>query len=121
MKKCLVVDDVEVSRYTNQMFLEDMGYDVVEAHDSQSCMAALGGGGVNLILLDWHLKKENGLDLLKQIRGSSHGGTVPVIVISGVEGMDKAQEALSAGANSFMTKPTTREKLEAELKKVGAL
>lgn len=121
MKKCLVVDDVEVSRYTNQMFLEDMGFDMVEAEDKESCMKAVGVGGIDVIILDWHLKKEKGLELLSEIRASSNAASVPVIVISGVEGVEKAQEALAAGANAFITKPTTKEKLEAEFKKIGLL
>ncbi|MCB9987760.1 MAG: response regulator [Rhodospirillales bacterium] len=118
MKKCLVVDDVEVSRYTNQMFLEEMGFDVVEAYDRASCLNAISGD-INVIILDWHLKRESGLDLLEEIRHSTSGKNIPVIIISGVEGMEKADEAIKAGANSFMAKPTTKEKLETELKKLG--
>ncbi len=117
MAKCLVVDDVEVTRFTTKEILAELQVDSVMANDPGEALKVLKGGGIDVILLDWHLGKESGLDLLQTIR--SEYGSLPVIVFSGVEGEEKSKEAIDAGANSFLVKPTTKEKVEGALSKVG--
>jgi len=120
MATCLVVDDVTVSQFTARTFLEELGLDVKQAADGEGALETLDDGGVDVMLLDWHLKKKSGLELLEVIR-DKHGNGLKVIVFSGVEDDKKASEAVNAGANGYMTKPTTKEKLEYELKSVGIL
>lgn len=120
MPNCLIVDDVTVTRFAAQSFLEELGVDSTEAEDGDAALAALEAGGVDVVLLDWHLKKKSGLELLGAIR-EKYGKSLKVIVFSGVEGGDKANEAKAAGADGFISKPTTKEKLEAEFKNVGVL
>lgn len=118
MAKCLVVDDVEVTRFTSKELLNKLGLESVAAGETAEAVSILQQGSVDVILLDWHIGKESGIDLLKQIRGEM-GLTIPVIVFSGVEDQSKAGEALEAGANDFLSKPTTHEKLKDSMQKVG--
>lgn len=118
MKKCLVVDDVEVTRYTARVFLEELGFEVSDAFDENSALEALKENIPDVIILDWHLKKFSGLELMADIR-EKFSETVKIIMISGVEGEEKASEALSAGADAFIRKPTTKEKLETEILRLG--
>ncbi len=118
MKKCLIVDDVEVSRFAGRLFLEELGFEVIEAEDAKSAQALLSNS-LDVVLLDWHLRKESGLDFLRDLRKTYV--SLPVIMFSGVEGSENASEAHSAGANGFITKPTTKEKIESEFKKAGIL
>lgn len=120
-KTCLVVDDVEVSRYASQMVLEDMGFTVLEASDGEECLRIVQGHHLDVILMDWHLRKQSGLELIAQLRllpGASH---VPVIVFSGVESENAEANAKAAGANGFIRKPTSKEKLQSELTRLGLL
>lgn len=117
MTKCLIVDDVEVTRFTTKEILEKLGFDSIAANDSGTALDALKSGDIDFVVLDWHLGKESGLDLLQSIRESY--GRLPVIVFSGVESENKSSEAVAAGANAFLAKPTTREKLERCLKSIG--
>lgn len=118
MPKCLVVDDVEVTRFTAQEYLSELGIEVAVAKDGDQALDTLRRSQVDVVLLDWHLKKASGLDLLKNIR-KEFPRSLPVIVFSGVEGQAKANEAINAGANSFLEKPTTKEKLAVCLKGLG--
>ncbi len=120
MTTCLVVDDVTVTRFAARTFLEEVGVDVVEAEDGEEALAALAGGGVDVILLDWHLKKKSGIELLDIIR-EKYGDNVKVVMFSGVESADKVNEAKAAGAIGFISKPTTQEKIEAEFKAIGII
>jgi len=120
MATCLVIDDVTVTRFAVRSFLEDLGVAVRESEDGDDALNTIEQGGVDVILLDWHLKKKSGIELLQVIR-AKYGDGLKVVVFSGVEGEDKVDEALSAGANGFITKPTTKDKVEKELKSVGIL
>ena len=120
MKKCLIVDDVAVSLYTARLFIEELGLNVETVSDSKSAIAAVETYDPDIILMDWHLKKESGIDLVKKIK-SKYSPNVKIVMFSGVESEDKKGEAKSAGADGFIEKPTTKEKLDVELRRVGIL
>lgn len=120
-KTCLVVDDVEVSRYASQMVLEDLGFEVLEAADGEECLAAVQEHYPDVILMDWHLRKASGLELIAKLRQLPGAGQIPVIVFSGVETENAEASAKAAGANGFIRKPTSKDKLEGELKRLGLI
>ena len=112
MKNALIIDDVEVSRYALSTVLEEIGFTCVEASDKDSAEQALNNP-VNVIFLDWHLKKDSGLKLIKDLK--AFAPSTPVIVISGVEGKEKAQKALQHGADAFVEKPANADTIQAAL------
>lgn len=111
MYKCLIVDDVEVTRFTTKKFLSDLNVEILTAADPNEAEEILKQNTIDIIFMDWHLGKESGIDLMKKIK-DQYGAQQKVIIISGVEGSERAQEALSAGANGFLEKPTTKDKLK---------
>lgn len=119
MKTCLIVDDVEVTRFTGNLCVEELGVVSVEARDREEALKKFQSHNVDVVLMDWHLKKESGIGLMKEIQALKSG--VPVIMFSAVEGADKASEAIKAGASGFITKPTTKEKIEKEFRAVGII
>lgn len=110
MKKCLVIDDVEVTLFTTKRIMTELGVDLVMGNTIEEGLDALRNDTIDVVLLDWHLRRQSGLVLLQKIR-EEFGNKIPVIMFSGVEGADKRTEALQAGANAFLEKPTTKEKL----------
>jgi CheY-like chemotaxis protein len=118
MKKCLIVDDVEVTRFTTEQILVPLGVEALTVSTPEEALAKLEQVSVDAVLLDWHLRKNSGLDLISKIKEL---GRAKIVVFSGVEGQEKRNEALQSGADAFLEKPTTKEKLEACLKGVGIL
>lgn len=119
MKKCLVVDDVEVTRYTSEQFIAGLGLSTVAVSNSDEALQVLANSGFDVVLLDWHLRKDSGLDLISKIKSSAP--SAKVVVFSGVEGSEKKSEAMQAGAHGFIEKPTTKAKLESCFKELGVL
>lgn len=119
MKKCLVVDDVEVTRYTSEQFISALGLTAVAASNSDEALQALAKSGFDVVLLDWHLRKDSGLDLISKIKSSAP--SAKVVVFSGVEGAEKRGEAMQSGAHAFIEKPTTKAKLETCFKELGII
>lgn len=109
MTKCLIVDDVEVTRFSSKTFLANAGVDVVAVGTIQDAENALSASRFDCIFVDWHLGKDSGLTFIQNLR--KQGDKTPIAVISGVEQQEKASEALKAGANKFITKPTTKDNL----------
>lgn len=118
MTKCLIVDDVEVTRFTTKNILEGIGVEPVVTKTAEEAKQALRSGNFDVILLDWHLGKESGLDLIKEVR-EKYGSSFPIVVFSGVEKDAQSSEALKAGASKFLEKPTTQDKLERCFRDLG--
>ena len=118
-KRCLIVDDVVVSRFTSRAFAEELGYEVVEAESGETCLQELDKDRFSVVLLDWHLRRESGLDLIKSIRKSALNASVPIVLCTGVEQNETGKTAAiaqEAGANGFVMKPLSLESLRATLK-----
>lgn len=118
MPKCLVIDDVEVTHFTVNEYLSEMGMDVTAANDIPQALSALRNSSYDVVLLDWHIGTSSGIDLLQKMRSEMNIKT-PVIVFSGVENQGNAGTAVNAGANAFLEKPTTKEKLKSCMKNIG--
>jgi CheY-like chemotaxis protein len=59
----------------------------------------------NLILLDRRLPDMLGDDVLRQLKATTATATIPVVMLSGDSGADRAAETLRLGAADFLSKP----------------
>src|SRR3982750_1275004 len=94
----LVVDDEADIRDLVAGVLEDEGYAVRSAADSNAALEAIDDRRPSLVLLDVWLQgsKLDGLQLLEQIKGRDP--TLPVLMISGHGNADTAVAAICQGA-----------------------
>jgi CheY-like chemotaxis protein len=120
-KKCLIVDDVEVSRYVISELMEEFGFACKTAADMKEAMATLDQERFDVILLDWHLRKVSGLEMVPSIRSHVNGGSVPVIVCTGVETDKELADIEQSGVQALVKKPTSRENLQQELTRLHLL
>jgi DNA-binding response OmpR family regulator len=81
----LVVDDDRSRRLLCRVNLELDGFDVSEAATLAEARAALLSEPVSAVLLDVHIGKESGLDLLDELK--SAGRHVPVVLLTGESGL----------------------------------
>ncbi|MCF0040144.1 response regulator [Dyadobacter fanqingshengii] len=63
----------------------------------------------SLILMDMNMPKMNGLETITAIRADATLSTVPVVMISTSSNSSLIEMAYEAGADSFITKPSTFE------------
>lgn len=59
----------------------------------------------HLILLDLHLPKINGLEVLKEIKTAAELQTIPVVILTTSEAEQDVKGAYEAHANSYLVKP----------------
>jgi two-component system chemotaxis response regulator CheY len=76
---------------------------------------------IGLILSDWNMPVQTGLELLKQVRSDQNFKALPFILITAEGEIDQVKQALELGVSAFIRKPfapaTFQEKLEQVWKK----
>jgi two-component system nitrogen regulation response regulator NtrX len=107
----LVVDDEADIRELVSGVLEDEGYAVRTAADSNSALEAVEDRRPSMVLLDVWLQgsRLDGLQLLQEIK--RRDTTIPVLMISGHGNLDTAVAAVREGAVDFIEKPFEAERL----------
>lgn len=107
----LVVDDEADIRDLVSGVLEDEGYTVRTAADSNGTLEAIEERRPSMVLLDVWLRgsRLDGLQLLQEIK--RRDSTLPVLMISGHGNLDTAVAAVREGAIDFIEKPFQAERL----------
>jgi two-component system chemotaxis sensor kinase CheA len=91
--------------------------EITATDDGREALAILEAGdkAIDVVLLDLHMPKMEGRDVLAAIRQQSKYNNIPVIIIS-VDGLDE-DELLKLGADDFVLKPFDIDKFAAVLAK----
>ena len=111
-KHILIVDDEEGIRESFKLILGDF-YALSFAQNAADALDKIERTPLpHLILLDIKMPKMNGLELLKQLK--TKNPSLPVIIVTGYQSVETAQEALKNGASDYIPKPfDSKEILEA--------
>jgi two-component system nitrogen regulation response regulator NtrX len=111
MAEILIVDDEADIRDLIGGILEDEGYNVRFASNSDTALEAFRGRRPDLVVLDVWLQgsKLDGLEILSTIKGIDE--TIPVVLISGHGTVETAVSALKRGAFDYIEKPFKSERL----------
>jgi two-component system, NtrC family, nitrogen regulation response regulator NtrX len=115
-RRILVVDDEPGIRQSLGGVLEDEGYAVESAESGESCLAALPGGGFELVLLDIWLPGIDGMDTLARIQEMPFTDRPVVVMISGHGSIEAAVKATKLGAFDFLEKPLSIQKVSVVVK-----
>ena len=117
----LVVDDDALVRTIARAVLQRAGMTVTEATDGREALDRLGSGEpVSLVLLDLEMPRMNGMETLRSIRDSPSFAAVRVLMLSASDEETERQAALDAGANGFIRKPISPDRLLASVRQVLA-
>jgi diguanylate cyclase (GGDEF)-like protein len=102
----LVADDDKVTRMGLRQAMEQDGYQVVEAIDGEDCLTLFSRMRPDVVLLDAIMPVLDGFVCCQQIQDLCEGGTqTPVLMITGLEDQESVDQAFSAGAVDYITKP----------------
>lgn len=112
----LVVEDERRVRSFLERGLSEEGFTVVGCGAARDAEEAVASGGVELVLLDWMLPGESGLDLLRRWR--ARGDVTPVIMLTARDALEDRVAALDAGADDYVVKPFAFEEILARIRAV---
>lgn len=110
--KILIVDDSSTMRKIVLRTLRQAGYEsaeVLEAGDGVEGLSVLDGGSVDLIFSDVNMPNMNGLDFVSKVR--ERCASTPIVMVTTEGGEGAIEDAMKRGANGYVVKPFTPEKL----------
>jgi DNA-binding response OmpR family regulator len=107
MPRVLVAEDEHSISMLVTYILRQQGYEVHLAENGQQAMDALNANTYDLLIADIKMPIMDGLQLIKRAKHAFR--TLPVIVISAH--LQDAAEATHSGADAYVLKPFTRDKL----------
>ncbi|CAE6701080.1 ATP-binding protein [Nitrospira defluvii] len=102
-RRLLVVDDDPDICDLLRDRLESEGFQVETAADGETALRLLADTPVDGVLLDIALPEMDGFDVLRQLRPNRP--TLPVVMMTAVEALDRAMAAVEAGAQGYLLKP----------------
>jgi DNA-binding NtrC family response regulator len=107
--KILIVDDEPFNLDLLQQELTDLGYAIERADDGAQALLQVDKADPELVLLDYRMPDMNGIEVLQAIRKGKPN--LPVVIITAHGSIERAVEAIKAGADDFITKPFDPEHL----------
>jgi CheY-like chemotaxis protein len=123
MTKILLVEDNEMNRDMLSRRLERKGYAIAIAVDGQQAVE-MATDQPALILMDMSLPVFDGWEATRRIKANDATRSIPIIALTAHAMQGDEQKAREAGCDDFDTKPVELprllEKIEAQLKRVGA-
>ncbi len=99
----LSIEDEAEIRLNICTYLEDSGYEMLQAEDGESGLRMFRRHQPDAVLCDLRMPGIDGLEVLSAIRQASP--ETPVIIVSGMGTLEYAIQALKFGAWDFVTKP----------------
>jgi len=109
----LVVDDDQIFREATCLLIEEEGHFATSASNGDVALERIKEDKFDAVLLDLHLGRQNGLQLLPQLLKLRPN--VPVVMFSAQGTVKTAVQALHHGAVDFLEKPFTRDQFHAVL------
>jgi two-component system chemotaxis response regulator CheY len=108
-KKILIVDDSAISRRIMRRMIESAGHEVIEAEEGPDGLEKYFLEKPDMVFLDLTMKDMYGLDVLGKLRELDPNARV---VIASADIQDMTRDLVTeAGADAFINKPLTQEKV----------
>ena len=116
--KILVVDDEPTIREMIGFALSRAGFSYAEAADAVEAEAEILRDLPDLILLDWMLPGQTGIDFTKLLRSRPSTRSIPVIMLTARGEEEDKVRGLKFGADDYVTKPFAPKELIARIEAV---
>ena len=111
MPKILIVDDDEIMRGILTKVLGQIGHEIIEAVDGDSCIELARKTKPDLIILDMSMPTMTGFDTAPILRTHPATKKVPILALTADTSTESIEAAHEAGCNHYMAKPFQSDKL----------
>ena len=109
----VIEDEMRIADFVVRGLSEE-GYNVEHAADGRAAWSRLQTNSWDLVLLDWWLPGEDGLQVLKRLRQKDR--TTPVLFLTARDAVSERVTGLDSGADDYLTKPFAFEELLARVR-----
>ncbi len=112
----LAVDDEPANLALLRKLLLHQGYDVVEALDGHSAIAAVADHSPDLVCLDVMMPDLDGIEVCQRLRHQPAYAGLPILLLTALNRTEDKTRGLEAGANDFLSKPFDESELSARVR-----
>jgi two-component system, OmpR family, phosphate regulon response regulator PhoB len=118
MSRVLVVEDESAIAELISINLRHAGYEVTLAASAEQAQAAVDAVLPELVLLDWMLPGQSGVNLARAWRGAARTRELPIIMLTARADESDKIAGLDAGADDYLPKPFSTGELLARIRAV---
>lgn len=116
--RVLVADEQPIVRRTLVEFIADIGHRAEMAATGEEVFTLLAGGAcADVLLADFRMPGRNGGRLIDQVHAEFPA--VPIVLMSGLDSVLPAEEAISAGVYAYLRKPVRLSELQLLLVRIA--
>ncbi len=115
-KRILVVEDQEDNRQILRDLLTSAGFEVIEAVDGETGLAAAAVHRPDLILMDIQLPGLDGYEATRRLKADAVLHTIPIIVVTSYALDGDPDKARAAGCDAYISKPYSPRQLLAKVR-----
>ena len=112
----LIADDDEITRLLLSSALTKLGHSVREAKDGQTAWTEWLTGYYPLIISDWIMPDLDGLEFCRRVRDQASASYTYIVLLTSRTGKTNYLEAMTAGADDFITKPFEKDEFAARIR-----
>jgi two-component system, OmpR family, alkaline phosphatase synthesis response regulator PhoP len=110
-KRILIVDDDEMVRMALVELLKPEGYMLDLAASGKEALVKIDENKYDLMMFDIIMPEIDGLELCKKVRSRVEYKEIPIVFLTAKSREQDKLKGLEAGANLFLSKPISPEKL----------
>jgi len=114
--RILIVEDEPAIRELLSVNLRHAGYTVAEAETAEAARAQLDGSLPDLVLLDWMLPGQSGIDFAKKLRADPRTSGLPIVMLTARAQEGDKLQGFDVGADDYVTKPFSPRELLARVR-----
>ena len=116
--KVLLVEDEAPIREMMSLALSKAGYTIIEAEDAQSARKQIINDLPDIMVVDWMMPGESGIEFVRSIKLEKLTKQIPVIMVTARAEEDDRVRGLEVGADDYMCKPFSPKELAARIKAI---
>ncbi|MBX7228653.1 MAG: response regulator [Burkholderiaceae bacterium] len=109
--KVMVIDDSSTIRRSAEIFLSQVGCQVLLAEDGFDALAKINDHNPDLIFCDILMPRLDGYQTCALIKKSPRFSSIPVIMLSSKDGLFDRARGRMVGSDEYLTKPFTKDTL----------
>jgi two-component system phosphate regulon response regulator PhoB len=114
----LVVEDEPAIQELISLNLAQAGQTAVLADSAEQALERIQEVLPDLVLLDWMLPGQSGLEFARRLRGDARTKKLPIIMLTARGEEEDKLRGLETGADDYITKPFSVRELQARIKAV---
>jgi CheY-like chemotaxis protein/class 3 adenylate cyclase len=115
-KLVLLADDSSLIHRHTVPILEDLGYEVISAHDGEEAIAMAVERLPDLVITDVEMPKLDGYGVCKALKSNPSTAHVPVLICSSLGEAADLERGFNAGADDYLVKPVVPEELSTRVR-----